>query len=470
MTSPVRPLRPTIVCVIPEAGLRDALVSSLENAGFPVVVAPVGGESALARLDADVAVVAARLARRELLQAMRAESPRTAVLLVGETREAALADRVLPAPPDVETLLAALRALVRLSRSDPAVREIARHWLPAFDSLRDGMCLRDADEVVLRCNRAFAEALGSTPMAAAGRRIRAGDLFEYAELPADVPVNGRWYRASVEPIPGGSLFVLTDLPERTLLEREREHAERRTREIERARDEFLSVASHELRTPLTTVQLQVQALQRWAAKDDGPLDAATVRGKLGKAEREVRRLIRLVSEILDAAMLDRCRLDLHAEETDLAAVVREVVQRHAERIASSGSPVTVEVRCPVTGMWDPCRVDQVVSNLLVNALLYGRGRPVVVTVESVGSVARVQVRDEGVGIAREDLQRIFRRFERAVTDRSLPGFGMGLWSVRRILEAMDGTVSVESEPGVGSTFTVELPLEAGGRLARASLA
>lgn len=459
----MRPPRPSIVCCSPDEGLRDALGLALENAGFPVVVAP-GGEAALPGLDADVAVLDARVAGRELLQTLRAQSARTAVLVIGETNEAALADRVLPALADPEALLAALRALVRIAQADHSVRDLSRRWLPGLDALRDGMCLRDADEVVVRCNRAFAEALGSTPLAAAGRRIRTGDLFDDAVLPADVAVRNRWFRASVETLHtadggiAGSMLVLADLPERTLVERERGQAERLARDLENARAEFLSVASHELRTPLTTVQLQVQALQRWVERGDRPLDPQTVRDKLSKAEREVRRLVRLVAEMLDAAMLEHCRIEFHEEETDLSAVVRDVVQRQAERILASGSRVTVNVKERVTGMWDRGRVDQVVNNLLANALLYGRGRPIEIKARISDGVARLQVRDEGVGIAAEDQRRIFKRFERAVNDRSLPGFGIGLWSVRRILEAMGGCVSVESEPGIGSTFTVELPL------------
>ncbi|WP_232293259.1 sensor histidine kinase [Stigmatella aurantiaca] len=112
---------------------------------------------------------------------------------------------------------------------------------------------------------------------------------------------------------------------------------------------------------------------------------------------------------------------------------------------------------PVLGRWDRLRVEQVVTNLLTNALKYGAGRPVAVRVEGAGERARLTVKDQGIGIAEEDLARIFERFERAVSDRHYGGLGLGLYITRQIVEAFGGTVGVTSRPGMGSTFTLELP-------------
>jgi signal transduction histidine kinase len=109
------------------------------------------------------------------------------------------------------------------------------------------------------------------------------------------------------------------------------------------------------------------------------------------------------------------------------------------------------------GRWDSLRLEQVVTNLLTNALKYGAGRPIEVTVEGDDTHARLSVRDQGIGIAEEDAGRIFERFERAVSVQHYGGFGIGLWIVREIIQALGGTIEVRSTVGQGATFTVILP-------------
>lgn len=474
----MRSLHPArIVCASLSERLLADVAHPLATAGFAAARSTGAPDAvALAAAGTDVLIVDGRLATSALLRAIRDLSARTSVAVVG-TGGPTLADATLAAPVDPESLLAVIRMLVRLARARAAARSRFRAWHAALDALHDGVCLRDHEDAVLRCNPAFAEALGSTPLATAGRRISQRDLLGDAELPGAVQVRDRWFRATLEPVCdddggeiAGTMLVLADDAARTLQERHREKALRDAADQQRERDEFLSVASHELRTPLTTVQLQVQALQMWALRSEAPMAPSVVREKLGKAEREVRRLIRLVAEILDSAKLERGRIELHAEETDLGAIVREVAQRMTARFAGSGSRLTVDALEPVVGYWDKGRMQQVVTNLLMNACLYGRGRPVDVRVCATNARACLEVRDQGIGIAAEDQERIFKRFARATNDRSLPGFGVGLWSARRILEAMGGEVRVESEPGVGSTFMVELPLapacEAGASASR----
>lgn len=112
----------------------------------------------------------------------------------------------------------------------------------------------------------------------------------------------------------------------------------------------------------------------------------------------------------------------------------------------------------LVGKWDRLRIEQIITNLVSNALKFGQGKEVVVSATSDGESARIQVVDSGIGLSPEDQVRIFQKFERAVPVRHFGGFGLGLWVVRQIVEALGGTISVESEPGRGSTFTVELPL------------
>jgi signal transduction histidine kinase len=115
---------------------------------------------------------------------------------------------------------------------------------------------------------------------------------------------------------------------------------------------------------------------------------------------------------------------------------------------------------PVEGMWDRVRVEQVITNLVANALKYGKGKAVEVELRKDGPFAVMRVIDHGIGIAAEDQKRIFERFERARGTREYGGFGLGLWISKSIVEAIGGYISVKSSPGEGSTFTVKLPFQA----------
>jgi signal transduction histidine kinase len=224
----------------------------------------------------------------------------------------------------------------------------------------------------------------------------------------------------------------------------------------RVRDQFLAIASHELRTPLTSLRLEVQGLLR--ASDTGraaPLPA--LRGRLQRLDRLVERQAKLIQDLLDVSRFVEGRLDLRLEEVDLASVAREVVERFHEELARSKYELTLRAAGPVVGRWDATRLDQIVTNLLSNAMKYGRGKPIEVAVEGRPKSALLTVRDHGIGIRTEDQQRIFERFGRAVSERSYGGFGLGLWLTRQIVEALGGRIAVASRPNEGALFTVELP-------------
>jgi signal transduction histidine kinase len=180
-------------------------------------------------------------------------------------------------------------------------------------------------------------------------------------------------------------------------------------------------------------------------------------GMLETCDRQVRQFTRLVNDLLDISRIAAGRLDLRREEVDLAAVVRDVAARFAPELAQAGCPLTVRADAPAVGRWDRLRLDQVATNLLSNALKYGRGQPIAVAVEADDRAARLTVRDQGIGIAPEHQARIFECFERAVTGYEHGGLGLGLYIVRRIVEGLGGSIRVASAPGKGSTFTVELP-------------
>ncbi|MCE9668331.1 GAF domain-containing protein [Myxococcus stipitatus] len=223
----------------------------------------------------------------------------------------------------------------------------------------------------------------------------------------------------------------------------------------KARDELLSVAGHELKSPLNALQLQIHLLARMA-KD--AMAASGLAERAEKAAQAGQRLELLIDDLLDVSRISAGRLMLNREELDLAALTRELVSRMSEELARAGSDVRLMADAVVVGHWDRLRLEQVLVNLLSNAAKYGAGRPVTVQVESRGQVAELAVRDEGIGVAEEEQERIFERFERSAAVQHFKGLGLGLWITRRIVEAHGGVIRVRSQPGKGSTFTVELPL------------
>jgi PAS domain S-box-containing protein len=224
-----------------------------------------------------------------------------------------------------------------------------------------------------------------------------------------------------------------------------------------ARDEFLSIASHELRTPLTALRLALENMRRVSTREAlERLPPAHVARVLATAERQGQRLEKLVAALLDVSRIHMGRLELELEEVDLSVAVAEAVSQVEDEALQTGSEVTVRGP-PVLGRWDRLRVSQVATNLLANAVKYGAGKPVEVTWGEQAGVAWLEVRDNGIGIEASDQRQIFERFERAVSSRNYGGLGLGLYIVKRIVEAHGGSVRVESVPGAGARFRVELP-------------
>ncbi|MFL5370982.1 MAG: PAS domain S-box protein [Myxococcales bacterium] len=219
------------------------------------------------------------------------------------------------------------------------------------------------------------------------------------------------------------------------------------------RDEFLATAGHELRTPLAALLMQIQSLARSARIED-----AKIKERLEKAASAGTRLEKLISQILDVSRINAGRLMLDRERMRLDQVIRDVMDRFADLAAESGCPVTLNLD-PVEGVWDRVRLEQVITNLVSNALKYGKGRPIEIETRVEGPCAVLRVADRGIGISADDQKKIFERFERAKGTREYGGFGLGLWISRNIVEANGGQIWVESIPGDGSAFTVKLPLQ-----------
>ena len=255
---------------------------------------------------------------------------------------------------------------------------------------------------------------------------------------------------------GGRLIgfakVTRDLTERRASEQERLRLIQ-TEEALRLRDEFLAIASHELRTPLTSLQLELHSIGRRASELDDKIAV-----KLERALRSGDRLTALVEMLLDVSRISSGRLTLRVERFDLALLARELCERFADQAARAGCEVRFHADAAgVVGTWDRIRIEQVISNLVGNAIKYAAGAPVDIGVDHVDGQAQLRVTDQGPGIPSDDQARIFGRFERAASIKHFGGLGLGLYIARQIVEAHGGTIEVHSERGKGASFTVRLP-------------
>lgn len=225
-----------------------------------------------------------------------------------------------------------------------------------------------------------------------------------------------------------------------------------------SRDVFLSIASHELKTPLTSLTIQAQMRRRQLDRGNvAQFSPDRVRQMVESDARQLDRLNRLIDDMLDISRINTGKLAIHPEPVNLLQLAREVADRHADQYAKAGCEISVRGDDHVIGLWDRFRIEQVVTNLLSNALKYGAGRPVEILVRDHGREASLEVQDHGIGIAPEDRDRIFRQFERAGGASEVSGLGLGLYIVHQILELHGGSVRVESTVGRGSRFIVTLP-------------
>lgn len=269
--------------------------------------------------------------------------------------------------------------------------------------------------------------------------------------------DARFYRVAARVLPRkvgtGALSILTfhDVTGQ-------KRAEGELKDAVESRDEFFSVATHELKDPLFSLQLSIQLL-RHAAERHGPVPAHVLQ-HLDVSERQVMRLGRLIDNMLDFARIANGRFDLDLETLDLCDVVHQVVGRLQGQAGSGGTSLRAEPCTPVVGRFDRLKIEQVLANLISNAIKYGAGKPVTVRVRTEGEWAVVEVQDSGAGIAAEDQARIFERFERASQGHKRASLGLGLYIVRSMVEAHGGSVRVHSRPGDGSTFTVMIPWKA----------
>jgi Signal transduction histidine kinase len=226
-----------------------------------------------------------------------------------------------------------------------------------------------------------------------------------------------------------------------------------------ARDEFLSIAAHELRNPMHSLLLQVSAAVHVARQQS----AQPLVRRLERVQHIVDRYVKRASLLLDVGRMNATRMPPQVERTDFTEVVREIVESYAPEAAFNRSTLQTTLPKSLWGLWDRLALEQIVSNLISNAIKFGAGGAIGVTLEGQqDSRVKFEVRDHGIGIADADQERIFGRFERLSTRPGHPaGAGVGLWLVRGLVESHGGSISVQSASGQGATFTVVLPLDAG---------
>jgi signal transduction histidine kinase len=235
------------------------------------------------------------------------------------------------------------------------------------------------------------------------------------------------------------------------------------RELEgavRMRDDFMSMVSHELRTPLNTLFLETQVRKLHLAKGNlAPFSPERLPAMIERDQRQIQNMVRLIDDMLDVTRIRSGALSIQPKPVDLTALARGVVESLAQQAEAVGPPIELEAPQAIPGLWDEFRIEQVLTNLLTNALRYGGGKPIEVAVEAAGGFAQMTVRDHGIGIAPADHARIFEQFERTDDSRRhAAGLGLGLFIARQIVRSHGGDIEVESRQGHGALFRVRLPL------------
>ncbi|KAB8038187.1 hybrid sensor histidine kinase/response regulator [Janthinobacterium aquaticum] len=225
------------------------------------------------------------------------------------------------------------------------------------------------------------------------------------------------------------------------------------------RDEFMSMVAHELRTPLNTLFLETQ--MRTVNLERGNLaafDADKLQKMVARDARQIRSMVRLIDDMLDVSRINSGKLSIRREAVDLTELVRRVADDLSPGALASNTTLHVQASGVIEGHWDAFRVEQIVVNLISNAVRYGAGQPVEISLSQTPNSAVIEVRDHGIGISSRDQERIFQAFERVVQHDRTGGLGLGLFITKQLVDAHGGAITLQSQPGSGSLFCVTLPL------------
>jgi signal transduction histidine kinase len=226
----------------------------------------------------------------------------------------------------------------------------------------------------------------------------------------------------------------------------------------RMRDEFMSLVAHELRTPLNTLFLETQMRSLQLKRGNLPaFNPEQMNNMIRRDERQIKAMIRLIDDMLDVSRMKSGTLSIRPGRVELMALLERVANDLSLQAAAAGTNVVLAPHPPVEGFWDEFRIEQVVVNLLTNALRYGGGSVVEVSVHDEDGKVRIAVRDHGKGIAPDYIDRIFEPYERGARSGEPKGLGLGLYISRQLAKSHGGELTVESTPGEGATFSLTLP-------------
>lgn len=225
-----------------------------------------------------------------------------------------------------------------------------------------------------------------------------------------------------------------------------------------SRDEFLSIASHELKTPITSLKLQLQMVKRRLGKSSEKIpDGAKLEEGIVLSLKQIERLTELIENLLDVSKIQSGKMSFDFHEVNVRSLMNEVVERMSDSAEAAKTPMSLIVPENLMAKWDRSRMDQVMINLLTNALKYAAGKPIKVVVSQEGNQIKISVSDSGPGIPADRLDKMFERFERVGASRNIAGLGLGLYIVKQIVFGHHGTIDVKSELGKGSEFIIVLP-------------
>lgn len=288
-----------------------------------------------------------------------------------------------------------------------------------------------------------------------------GDSYKRCMLGEKISFTGfypnfnRWYQVNAYPYDNGIGVSFLDVTEGKAMEE-------KLNEAIIVRDDFLSISSHELNTPLTSMKIQSQLLNRDIAnKNPKAFEEKRIIKFAEHTEKLIVRMTRLIDDMLDVARIRSGKLNINKEEIHLIKFFQDVLARMEPhfKVAGLGLPVVTISGCDdVLGLWDSLRIEQVITNLISNAIRYGDGKPIHIDFECKDYKIVISIKDEGVGIDEAGIAKIFNRFERASEKQKTKGLGLGLFISNQIISAHGGKIYVKSTPGAGSTFTIELPI------------
>ncbi len=279
-----------------------------------------------------------------------------------------------------------------------------------------------------------------------------------------------WYNTPLVDSNGvvmGVASLVEDITDRKQSEREREALLVREREarvaaetLVKTRNDFISIVSHELRTPLTPLKIILATMRRQLEKEPVPVASTveTFKHLLGRSAHQLDTLIEIMDDVLDLSRLGETPVALRRERVDWSQLLQAMVARYRHAFSEAGCEVRVDIEEGIVGEGDPVRLRRALDNLMSNALKFGRGKPIEISARSHDGEVQITVQDHGIGIARDDFEKLFAPFERLASIRNYSGLGLGLYVAQQIIAAHRGEIEVYSEPGEGARFTVKVPL------------